>query len=75
MAYSNKKKDLSFKLDREKKEENNNLRLNNRQQEALDFLALRLNCDSSQALNLILDIFSMSFFLTFNYDNIEPGKN
>ena len=75
MAYSNKKKDLSFKLDREKKEENNNLRLNNRQQEALDFIALRLNCDSSQALNLILDIFSMSFFLTFNYDNIEPGKN
>ena len=75
MAYSNKKKGLSFKLDREKKEKNNNLRLNNRQQEALDFLALRLNCDSSQALNLILDIFSMSFFLTFNYDNIEPGKN
>ena len=75
MAYSNKKKGLSFKLDREKEEKNNNLRLNNRQQEALDFLALRLNCDSSQALNLILDIFSMSFFLTFNYDNIEPGKN
>lgn len=75
MAYSNKKKGLSFKVDKEKEEENNNLRLNNRQQEALDFLALRLNCDSSQALNLILDIFSMSFFLTFNYDNIEPGKN
>ena len=75
MAYSNKKKSLSFKLDKEKEEKNNNLRLNNRQQEALDFLALRLNCDSSFALNLILDIFSMSFFLTFNYDNIEPGKN
>lgn len=75
MAYSNKKKGLSFKLAREKEEKNNNLRLNNRQQEVLDFLALRLNCDSSQALNLILDIFSMSFFLTFNYDNIEPGKN
>ena len=27
MAYSNKKKDLSFKIDRKKKEENNNLRL------------------------------------------------
>ena len=54
MAYSSKKKGLSFKLDREKKEKNNNLRLNNRQQEALDFLALRLNCDSSQGLNLIL---------------------